>query len=404
METSRRRFLRKAGVAAAGLAVLPRFSFGERIKDSKKVHIGIIGGRFGATFWFHEDPNCIVEAVSDLRKDRREKLMKVYKCKKSYPSLEKLILDPKIDAVFIATEAPNHRRHVIDALNAGKHVLCAVPCAMTLEDCQLIKEKVKSTGLTYMMAETTYYRQDTISVRKFYRKGKFGDIISAKGEYSHPGLVRLMFNPNGTPTWRQGIPPMEYPTHCTSFLISVTGERLTGVSCMGWGDDSPLLRNNRYENPFWNEKAFFETDKGKPFDVEVNWKGAYRMVVRGEWRGSKMSFYSPLEEGKRNSTIVKASDEIDKDSVGYSGSKNSVEEYKQPLWWKTDLLPQSLHHDSGHFGSHTFITHEFIDSIIKSRRPTVDIYEAIAYTAPGIVAHQSALKGGESMKIPNFDE
>ena len=83
--------------------------------------------------------------------------------------------------------------------------------------------------------------------------------------------------------------------------------------------------------------------------------------------------------------------------------ENIVETYKQPLWWETDMLPIPLRHDSGHGGSHTFITHEFIDSLINNRQPAVNIYEAIAYTAPGIVAHQSALKGGEHMKIPNFD-
>lgn len=51
-------------------------------------------------------------------------------------------------------------------------------------------------------------------------------------------------------------------------------------------------------------------------------------------------------------------------------------------------------------GSHTFITHEFVDSVNRGRRPAIDIREALAYTVPGIIAHQSALKGGESQKIP----
>jgi hypothetical protein len=72
-------------------------------------------------------------------------------------------------------------------------------------------------------------------------------------------------------------------------------------------------------------------------------------------------------------------------------------------WWATDMLPPALRHDSGHEGSHCFITHEFVDSIIKQRKPAVDIHEALAYTAPGIVAHQSALQGGVSLKIPSFD-
>ena len=77
--------------------------------------------------------------------------------------------------------------------------------------------------------------------------------------------------------------------------------------------------------------------------------------------------------------------------------------YKQPEWWATDLLPEPLRHNSGHHGSHTFITHEFIDACINERKPTVDIHEALAYTVPGIIAHQSALKGGVSMDIPQFD-
>jgi len=391
------------GLSAAALAVSPRFAFAEATRNSdRKIHIGIIGGGFGTGFFFHEHPNCVVEAVSDLRADRRELLMKTYKCTKSYPSLEKLILDPKIDAVFIATPAPDHHRHVTAALMAGKHVLCAVPCVMTLEDCASLRDTVKKTGLSYMMAETSYYRQNTISVRKMYKEGKFGQLISAAAEYNHPGLDQLFFEPDGSTTWRHGLPPMNYPTHCTSFLIAVTGERLTQVSCMGWGDDGPRLRNNRYENPFWNETAFFETDQGRPFRVEVNWKGAYRGAERAEWRGSKMSFFSPLGEGGE-STIVQVSEKTGRDEGGFVQGANTVETFKQPLWWQTDLLPAALRHDSGHGGSHTFITHEFIDALVNNRTPSVNIHEAIAYTAPGIVAHQSALKGGESMKIPSFD-
>jgi len=396
---SRRDFINKAGLGISALTLSSGLTYGA--KPSDKVHIGIVGGRFGATFQFHQHPDCVVEAVSDLIPQRREGLMKVYNCSKSYESLEKLLHDPKIDAVFIATPAPDHVNHVIQSMKAGKHVLCAVPAALTIEDCYRLHEAVKSSGLTYMMAETSYFRQNTISVRKFYKEGQFGSIFSAAAEYNHPGLESLWFE-NGKPTWRQGLPPLLYPTHCTSFLISVTGERLTHVSGLGWGDDSELLKNNPYKNPFWNSTAFFKTSKGNPFRVEVNWKGALRGIERGEWRGDKMSFFSALKEGDAH-TIVRAAGEVGKDSGGFQVRENVVETYHQPFWWQTDLLPEPLRHSSGHDGSHCFLTHEFIDSLIKNRRPAVDIHEALAYTAPGIVGHESALKGGEYMKIPDFD-
>lgn len=400
-EISRRKFIGNASLGMTTIALAPQYLFAKNQDLGNKVRIGIIGGGFGASFYFHEHPNCIVAAVSDLRKDRREHLMEVYGCTKSYDSLELLLRDSNIDAVFIATPAPDHVRHVVAALDAGKHVLCAVPAAMTIEDCYTLRDAVRRTGLTYMMAETSVYRQNTISVRQLYKEGKFGEIFSAAAEYNHPGLEALWFE-NGKPTWRHGLPPLLYPTHCTSFLISVTGERLTSVSALGWGDQSPLLKNNPYQNPFWNETAFFQTNKNHPFRVEVNWKGALINAERAEWRGENMSFISSPTESSEH-TIVRSVDAEGKDDAGFQIKSNITEKYLQPKWWKTDLLPKSLRHDSGHDGSHVFITHEFIDAIINKRQPSVNVYEALAYTAPGIIAHESALKNGEYMKIPDFD-
>ena len=67
------------------------------------------------------------------------------------------------------------------------------------------------------------------------------------------------------------------------------------------------------------------------------------------------------------------------------------------------MLPEPLRHASSHGGLAHFPTHEFIDALVHGRKPAVDVYEALAYTAQGIVAHQSALKGGQLMKIPSLD-
>ena len=68
-----------------------------------------------------------VVAVSDLIPDRCAGLAKEARCAKTYPSLEELVKDDKVEAVFVATDAPNHVKHVIEVLKHGKHAACAVP-------------------------------------------------------------------------------------------------------------------------------------------------------------------------------------------------------------------------------------------------------------------------------------
>jgi predicted dehydrogenase len=397
--TTRRSFLGTAGLAAAATAAIPRFTFAQPAE--KKIRMGVVGGGFGRSFYWHEHPNCVVEAVSDLRPDRREGLKKTFRCDKAYDSLEELIKDRNVDAVGVFTPAPDHVRHAVACLKAGKHVISAVPAAVSLGECRLLIDTVKSTGLTYMMAETSYYQQATISARKFFEAGKFGSLYYCESEYHHAGLETLFFE-GGRRTWRHGFPPMHYPTHCTAHLVGVTGERLTSVACTGWGDSDPIVKDNAYKNPFWNETAFFRTNKGNAFRVAIYWKGAHRGTERAQWYGDRMSFFTAHPNGV-GPVIVRSGRQVEKDSGGFERQLSSFEKYEQPEWWKTDMLPAPLRHNSGHEGSHTFLTHEFIDALVHRRRPSVDVHEAVAYTAPGIVAHQSALKDGEQLKVPNFD-
>jgi len=172
-EYSRRDFLQAGGTVLAGAALatgLPMAEPSGVVQDlGKKVRIGVVGGGFGCAFQWHEHPNCRVEAVCDLREDRLQNLVKTFGCSKTYTSLDELLKDRNIDAVAVFTGAPDHFRHTVACLKAGKHVICAVPAAMSIAECEELVDTVKETGLTYMMAETSYYSQSAISARKFYQ-------------------------------------------------------------------------------------------------------------------------------------------------------------------------------------------------------------------------------------------
>jgi hypothetical protein len=69
-----------------------------------------------------------------------------------------------------------------------------------------------------------------------------------------------------------------------------------------------------------------------------------------------------------------------------------------------EAAPASRSAPGGHGGSHGYLMSEFVDAILRDRKPWVDVAQALNMTVAGIVAHQSALKDGELLKIPQYSD
>ena len=391
---NRRKFL---GTAAA-LAIAGKSSSQTMPESDKTLRVAVIGGGFGLSFYWHEHPNSRVSAVCDLIAERREAMKNTFGCDKAYTDWRELARDKEVDAVAVFTPAPLHVEMAVGALEAGKHVISAVPAGINEEECARLLDAVKRSGKHYMMAETSFYRREIITARQWAGQGKFGEIFNSESEYHHDGLESLWWNPDGSTTWRFGYPPMLYPTHCTGMIVPVTGERLTEVVCTGWNDDPDILKGNRYDNPYLSETAFFKTSGGHSARVAVYWKVASGGTERGTFYGSEMSFAMPRPGG--TGALVSRREKGQEIKNTYAESKILTEEVNVGDHY--ELLLEPLRHPSGHGGSHTHITHEFVTACLENRKPTVDVHEALAYTIPGIYAHQSALEGGTLKKIPDY--
>jgi hypothetical protein len=342
--------------------------------SDRKVRMGIAGFgqcQFGAQFGFQDHPNVQVVAVTDLDPERCAALAKACRCAKTYPSCEEMLKDDTIEAVFIATDAPSHARLAISALEHGKHVASAVPAVFgSLGDADRLFDAVKKTGMKYMMFETSCFHENLYAWRQQYLAGGFGKIIYSEGEYFHYFETPLggynprtgKVDPDG---WRKGLPPQWYPTHSNAYHLAITGGSFTEVSCMGMPSIVPQLRpeNNEYGNPFGTEIAMFRANDG----------GMSRMAV---------SWDIPTNSGERGRIY------------GQNTGQIAVNTRKPPL-------PPGLG-AGGHGGSHGHLTTEFVDAILRNRKPWVDVALALNMTVAGIVAHQSALKGGELLKIPQY--
>lgn len=368
------------GTLAAGVLAGPAAAAEPKVwhpVSDRKVRVGIVGYgycKFGAAFGFQDHPNVEVVAVSDLFPDRCDELMKACRCAKSYPSLEELVKDDSIEAVFCATDAPSHARHAIEVMKHGKHACSAVPaCLGSVEDGERLLETVETTGLKYQMMETSCFREDCHAMRTAYRAGALGPIHLSEGNYHH---YHASLEP--TPSyngWRRGLPPLWYPTHATAYYIGVTGERFTSVSCLGTPGhlDYHKAENNPYHNPFATEVALFETSEGGSSHMSVSWS---MKSIYGEC-GRVFGRLGCINE------------------TTYTGLAENLPDLTRPP------LPPGV--DGGdHGGSHGLLMDEFVTAILEDRQPLVDIYEALSMTIPGIIAHQSALKGGERLPLPQY--
>lgn len=389
IKPNRREFLGIVGGLAG--ATIAAGAWAAPTEPAGRVRIGVAGGSFGAGFHWHEDPGCEVYGVSDLLEDRLQNLVNRYGCERTYPSLEAMIDDENIDAIAVFTGAPDHVRHCVAAMEAGKHVISAVPAALTLEGCAELVATKERTGAKYMMAETSYYRWPCITARRLFADGAFGVLKYVEGEYYHPmigsdssDLMRMPKREGGGPTWRFGLPPMLYPTHSSGFLVGVSGERLIEVSCIGTlGWDVGFL-DNIYGNPFDNSVALFTTSSGNIFRCNVMWN-AWHHGERAQWFGDKLSLFMDSWSGQPYALKPRDGGDV----------------LVQPDYWP--LVPEAMRYDTGHGASHPFLSHEFITAILEDREPAVNVYEAVAMTAPGIVAQESALRGGEHLPVPQFD-
>jgi predicted dehydrogenase len=327
-------------------------------------------------------------------------MAQVYRCDNMYPSLEELLArETRLDAIAIFTPATEHVRHVELAMRRGLHVFSAVPACFSLDEAERLRTVKEQTGLHYMMGETSYYRPGGICARALFEQGGFGELFYSELMYYHDrgDLNELVTNkktrfyePDGSRSWRWGLPPLHYPTHAMGFLVGVTGERIRSVSALGWGNKHPFVTDNLYKNPFFNECALMETDRGHMSRCNVFWLvgGAGE---RAQWLGDKGSLW--MENSGLHGDIWTAR----------PGENPKSTPVHYPEYINDPMIPPAMRHASGHGGSQTFLSAEFINALVENREPAVDVYKALAMTVPGIIGHQSAMRDGERLKVPSFD-
>ena len=145
---------------------------------NKTVNVAMVGLGFGAEFIpiYQAHPNTNVAAICRRNAAGLNKAGDQFGIERRYTSYDDVLADAEIDFVHINSPIPDHAWMSLKALDAGKHVMCTVPMATTIDECRQIVDKVNETGLKYMMAETVVYSREFLFIKDLYKRGELGTI------------------------------------------------------------------------------------------------------------------------------------------------------------------------------------------------------------------------------------
>ncbi|MDQ4503801.1 Gfo/Idh/MocA family oxidoreductase [Sinomonas sp. ASV322] len=391
--------------------------------------LGIVGaGQFSGQFTklFQAHPYVSSVYVTDVLPERAEALAEQQGLSGTFPSFEAM-LESDVDAIGIFTQRWTHGPLVVQALRAGKHVYSAVPMAISVEEIGAIIEAVRETGLTYMMGETSYYNPATVYARQRRAEGAFGRIFYAEGDYVHDMDLGFYaaYEYSGGPEWKRtaSYPPMLYPTHSVGGVIGAIGGHAVSVSCIGVRDDRGDGVFDRevsmFHNDFSNATALFELAGGGSMRINEFRRVGYPSHLRESrfrYFGTDGSFEQLVEtavwqdkEGFSDvSEQLKTLPTMSHDDPSLANVDPALRDaFVSGLAPVHDAarLPEELRRlPSGHEGSHHFLVDDFAAAVATRSLPPVNAWEAARYTLPGIVAHESALRGGERLPVPDFGD
>lgn len=412
------------------------------------ISVGLVGlGQFGSCFadLFMEHPLVDRIALCDRETERmtpfaeKESWRTKFNQRDMYDTFE-AILKSDLDAVMLFTQPWLHAEQAVRAMEAGKHVYSAVPIVMlpdgneTLDWCQRIIETCERTGKRYMLGETTYYRPEAMFCRRMAAQGLFGDFVYAEGEYFHDvdkpecnlrDVVEARLASTSGREWqlrldeytRRGIltGPMHYPTHSTCGPVSVMGAHAVRVTAYGY--------RNRNNDPFGaadaftNETALFKMSNGAtaricefrecggPLDGKegetfriVGTKGTFSEAV---WQCNHRET-PPATPGERAALMARYERTVLDERDMRDPLPPEVVEAFVPVCPHVRLPDGEVVLLSAHGGSHPYLVHEFIDAVSHDRLTAVNAWEAARYIAMGVMAHESCLRDGERLAVPDF--
>lgn len=392
---------------------------------AKKLNVALIGcGDFARNFvpLFKAHPLVEKIRVCDLIPERAQNYSKMFDVE-IIDSFETALKMPDVNAVAIFAQRHLHGPLVKAALKAGKHVYSAVPMGVTAQECQEIVELVKQTGLTYMMGETCIYYPCSMYCKEHFEKGDFGKFVYAEAQYHHD----ISHFPANFLADRKtaGVPPFFYPTHSTAMVLNAVSSHATRVVAFGYEDqehDGIYEKGvNEWDNVYSNGYSLMKLANGGTARINecrrIGYKAPSSYIngfygTQGSYQFSNAQhIYTHLT--KEGVDFKDVSAEVNpREMEAHRGDADFKARVANHGWqWdmfspqqdaRVALLPESYKGlPNGHMASHQLLIDDFCTAAYYDKMPTVNAWQAARFTMPGLLAHESMLRNGEAIDVPD---
>lgn len=379
----------------------------------KQIKLGFIGcgprAVQGLMRTYKRIKDCRVVAVCDqienLTRKAREEIGDPEVA--AYTDHRKMLKAATIDAVIVAVEPENNAARVCEALEAGKHVMCEVPLAFTLEDCWRIVLAVEKSGLKFQMAEQVRHAPFAQTWKKMVAEDRLGKILFVEGQYLHGmgddrfwldsetgrrlTVEEARHHPKAIKSRAWNLKhPIHYLPHELSPLLGILDDRVERVTCMS--TRRPSYCREWFPNPDL-EVALMHTKKDTILRLAAGF------TVPTPLRSSGLGYHWYHLMGTRGSVETGRSVT---DSMKMWFSDGQMNDMAKVNWEYPahDTPAEAL--ASGHGGTDYWPMRHFARCILNDEPPEMDVYRAAESAAPAIVAGQSAEQGSACLPVPDF--
>ena len=302
----------------------------------------------------------------------------------TYTDYETMLDTADLEAVFLATPMDLHVEQAIAALQRDVHVLCEVPAATDVEGCRKLVAACRTSGAIFMVAEQYNYRPEPLMVREMVRRGEFGEVYYAEGEFNQ-NIQSILEKTPWRRRWQVGVNGITYGPHCLGPVLQwMAGDRVASVSCAGAG--------RRHRD---GEGASFELEAAATMLCRMQRGGLVRvrcdllserpMGVHYQLQGTDGYF-------DRGDLWLRSRSDDSETGESIDGVRD---DYLPPAWHKAEAACQ----ERGGTSDDYLMTVDFVAGIRRGEPVALDIHATMDMTLPGLVSQASIAQGSAWMEV-----